>query len=242
MSILPFLFLFGSLVLPAYASEFNLGASMSSDSFRVLDAQHSAFGATSSSSSPSFHIVAVVGDTAVGSSSAATFGLQGGSLAFPTISAPIISEGTVTTTQGGFSLIPGIANGGLTISENAVTVQIKDFYGNVIGESNILSLIPTITPLPTATPTPTSTPAPTPTAAGGGGQIGYSGIAQISTFFGRKNNKPDLNGDGKVNIADFSILAFYWHRTLPLDSPYDLNGDGQVTLADFSLLAFYWTR
>lgn len=54
-------------------------------------------------------------------------------------------------------------------------------------------------------------------------------------------NEPDINGDGKINLIDFSIMAFWWKRSLPQDSAVDLNCDGFLSLADFSILAFNWT-
>ncbi len=48
----------------------------------------------------------------------------------------------------------------------------------------------------------------------------------------------DLNNDGKVNIADFSILLYRWGSSDPLA---DLNKDGKVGIADFSVLLFNWT-
>jgi anti-sigma factor RsiW len=47
---------------------------------------------------------------------------------------------------------------------------------------------------------------------------------------------PDLNGDGKVDVADLMLLM----QTMNEDSPvelYDLNGDGKVDVADKMLLA-----
>lgn len=49
---------------------------------------------------------------------------------------------------------------------------------------------------------------------------------------------PDLNKDGKVNLADFSMLLFRWGGS---DSLADLNGDGKVGIADFSIILFNWT-
>jgi hypothetical protein len=58
--------------------------------------------------------------------------------------------------------------------------------------------------------------------------------------------KGDLNNDGKVNLVDFSIAAFWYKRTLSqefkLTEKERLSGDGLVTLADFSIMAFYWTN
>ena len=57
--------------------------------------------------------------------------------------------------------------------------------------------------------------------------------------------KGDLNGDGRVNLVDFSIAA-YWHgrkmgAAAALKEAERLNGDGKIDLADFSIMAFYWT-
>ncbi len=51
----------------------------------------------------------------------------------------------------------------------------------------------------------------------------------------------DLNGDGRVDLIDFSILAYWWGRAVEPGACYDLNHDGKVTLADFSILAYHWT-
>ena len=48
----------------------------------------------------------------------------------------------------------------------------------------------------------------------------------------------DLNGDGLVNLTDFSILLYYWSTD---DDCADQNDDGTVDLTDFSIMMFYWT-
>lgn len=53
-----------------------------------------------------------------------------------------------------------------------------------------------------------------------------------------KSGSPDINGDGKVNLTDFSIMLSSW---LTSDSGSDFNTDGTVNLADFSILLFNWT-
>lgn len=50
----------------------------------------------------------------------------------------------------------------------------------------------------------------------------------------------DINKDEKINLVDFSILAFWFQRDSP-PSNVDMNRDGIVNLADFSILAYYWT-
>lgn len=48
----------------------------------------------------------------------------------------------------------------------------------------------------------------------------------------------DLNGDGRVNLMDFSILLYYWGTD---NVCADQNQDGIVNLADFSIMMYYWT-
>ena len=48
----------------------------------------------------------------------------------------------------------------------------------------------------------------------------------------------DLNGDGKVNLVDFSIMLAHWATKY---APADLNNDGTVNLPDLSILLSHWT-
>lgn len=50
----------------------------------------------------------------------------------------------------------------------------------------------------------------------------------------------DLNCDGKVNLVDFSIEAF-WYKKKGFPAAYDLNGDKAISLVDFSIMASNWT-
>ena len=52
--------------------------------------------------------------------------------------------------------------------------------------------------------------------------------------------KADSNGDGRVNLVDFSITAYWYNRPSP-PAAADLNSDGKVNLVDFSIMAYYWT-
>jgi len=52
--------------------------------------------------------------------------------------------------------------------------------------------------------------------------------------------KADLNDDGRVNIVDFSIAA-YWYKRLSPPASVDLNTDGKVDIVDFSIMAYNWT-
>ncbi len=54
------------------------------------------------------------------------------------------------------------------------------------------------------------------------------------------NLRGDLNCDKKVNLVDFSIMAF-WYKKNNAPSNVDLNKDGAINLVDFSIMAFNWT-
>jgi hypothetical protein len=55
------------------------------------------------------------------------------------------------------------------------------------------------------------------------------------------NNIPgDCNADGIINIVDFSVAAFWYHKPNP-PKCVDTNNDNIIDLVDFSILAFYWT-
>lgn len=50
----------------------------------------------------------------------------------------------------------------------------------------------------------------------------------------------DLNNDCKVNLIDFSIMA-YWYKKKSPPVKIDLNKDKKVNIVDFSIMAYYWT-
>lgn len=50
----------------------------------------------------------------------------------------------------------------------------------------------------------------------------------------------DLNCDGKVNLVDFSIMA-YWYKKSNPPANIDLNNDGIISIVDFSIMAYNWT-
>lgn len=55
-----------------------------------------------------------------------------------------------------------------------------------------------------------------------------------------KSIRGDLNGDGKINLVDFSVVA-YWYKKKGFPVAYDLNNDKAITLIDFSIMASHWT-
>lgn len=53
-------------------------------------------------------------------------------------------------------------------------------------------------------------------------------------------SKGDINNDQRINLIDFSIVAYWYQRPSP-PTHIDLNGDGRIDLRDFSIMAYYWT-
>lgn len=103
------------VLTPSAYAEVSKGTSLSSDSFRILDSQHSVFGAVASSSSSSFLLTSVIGDLAIGSASANSFGLRSGFLYYPKVVAPILYK-VVAKNSGAFlSWIPAFAYQGFSI-------------------------------------------------------------------------------------------------------------------------------
>jgi plastocyanin len=106
-----------------------------------------------------------------------------------------------------------------------------------------------VPPAPTNTPTQTATPSSTavpPTATGT-----PPGTATATALPGATYSCPgleptrklgDINGDGHVDLTDFSIFAGDFGKDTGqgavLNSPYsDMNCDGKVDLTDFSIFA-----
>ena len=96
------------------------------------------------------------------------------------------------------------------------------------------------------------TPANNGGNSGGGGGSGISGgtvtpvatipvtpVTQTTKCY--ESPKADLHNGCKVNLVDFSILAYWFNRPSP-SAVADLNGDGKVNLTDFSILAYYWHK
>jgi|SRR5581483_6478219 len=51
----------------------------------------------------------------------------------------------------------------------------------------------------------------------------------------------DLNGDGKVNIVDFSILLYFWNQKNPKNPCADIGRFGTVDIRDLSIMLYWWT-
>lgn len=70
--------------------------------------------------------------------------------------------------------------------------------------------------------------------------IGTKNTLRKKNPIGLINARCDLNNDGRVNLLDFSIMAF-WYKRLGFPQKVDLNSDGRINLTDLSILAYCWT-
>lgn len=52
----------------------------------------------------------------------------------------------------------------------------------------------------------------------------------------------DINCDGIIDIADMSILLYWWQDGSADANPGDMNSDGKVDLSDLSIMFFNWTK
>ncbi len=83
-------------------------------------------------------------------------------------------------------------------------------------------------------------------SSGYGKQVAFVvGTENIPKVPGGGSCRADLNNDGKVNLIDFSVAAFWFNKTLSGDivtkESECLNGDTKMNLVDFSIMAYYWT-
>lgn len=68
--------------------------------------------------------------------------------------------------------------------------------------------------------------------------FGKSVSFSVGDGSGDEPGSTDFNGDGKVNLVDFSIFLISWNTDSVRS---DFNADGTVNLADFSIMLFNWT-
>lgn len=101
-----------------------------------------------------------------------------------------------------------------------------DRYVALFGANSPAITNPTPTPTPPSpTPTPPAPTPPTPTPP-------------TPTPPTPTPKKGDINGDGRVNLSDLSILLSAWNKT----AAGDLNADGRTTLTDLSILLGNWNK
>lgn len=69
---------------------------------------------------------------------------------------------------------------------------------------------------------------------------GTSAEVTVTVSGGTGTKQGDLNNDGKVNVADLSILLSNWGKTTFNPPGADINGDGKVNVNDLSILLSRW--
>ena len=70
--------------------------------------------------------------------------------------------------------------------------------------------------------------------------VGTQNIAQATSTRTVSTLQGDFQGNGRVDIVDFSIEA-HWYKQPNPPAKYDLNHDGVVNIVDFSIMASHWT-
>lgn len=129
-----------------------------------------------------------------------------------------------------------------------ITIKTYDASASLLDQASTRIMILESVRATAVRPSPPAPAAPSSpgSAGGGGGGAGYlpSSTGEISKK--REEvlcSRYDLNCDGRINLVDFSILAYWWKRPLTAEAKrrIDFNGDGKVSLVDFSILAYHWT-
>lgn len=249
-----FLFLFTlpitSLLVLVKAEEFT------SDSFIVRDPITGEEGGRSTSTN--FELFDISSQIQQGESTSTGFIERAGFLYFPIAAVPVVSvtpgdgqvaltwaastgilanitsyEVGISTTTGGPYTFESVGDV-LTFTKTGLTNGTTYYFVSrslagtlVLAKSDEVSAIPTGAVL--ATP-----------SGGGGGTIAAIPFLKPGELI-RILKLADFNGDGKINMIDFSILLFYFDKPISIASRYDLNSDGIIDIIDISILLFYWT-
>ena len=102
---------------------------------------------------------------------------------------------------------------------------------------------PEPTATPTLTPTPSQAPTAVPTQASSGGSSSSGSSSSSSSSSSGSSAAPgkkgDINGDGKVNITDLSVMLSFFNKGA---GAWDLNSDGKVNIMDLSILLSNWGK
>ena len=231
-------------------AEISIGASMSSDNYRILDAQHGAFGAVSSSSSGSYILLGNIGDIAIGSSSITNFKLYSGFLYYPKVVAPVLNTATAGDTQvslawttatafqgfsiGGYDICTKPAGGSYTCGSNLGTGVSATKTGLTNGTSYTFKIetldglgnIIAVSNEQSATPAAAATPTPTPAPSGGGGGGGYVPL-------------PTAGPGGTITISGIaypqSTVTFYVDSVSKASVKAGANAQFQATITNISV-------
>lgn len=181
----------------------------------------------------SVDIGAFVPDNGVGGSTSSSGGGGGGGGGSLVVSNPIVSlSGTasakniITLLKDGQAIATATAAIDGSFQFNVSNISAGNYtFGlyatNANGKRSVLLTLPVLV------------------AASGVTAISGIVVAEPTLGFGQTKQQ-DINSDGKVNLIDFSIAAYWYGKPSP-PANVDFNADGKVNLIDFSIMAFYWT-
>lgn len=222
------------------------------------------------STSGDYQLFGSISQIAIGTSTITGYQVVSGFLYFPVVTAPVPSAtagaGQVSLTWSAATAAQGWSIGGYNVGQSTTAggpytysaslgnltsstrtgltngttyyfiVRAEDALGYTIATSSEVSAVPVAG---------AAVSSPTPVGGGGILRVIKSVVEQvIERIFGEEPDTSyamgDLNYDDKVDIADFSILTFWYGKQNP-PRHVDVSGDGSVGLRDFSMVAFYWT-
>lgn len=136
-------------------------------------------------------------------------------------------KSTAPSGNSNITLLPQTSVAALTEGQNVIA--------NKVGAT--LAILSGTVATGTPTTVPQSTVAPTNAPSSSGSSNGNSTTAGGSAV--SSNKRGDLNGDGKINILDLSILLT---RFLKSPGNSDLNGDGKTNILDLSIILSNWGK
>lgn len=176
------------------------------------------------------------------------------------LSFPVSVTGGVTTAIGGIFLAPTIdvdksevkrgdnlSIFGQSVPDGSVTISVHSnpelFFQTQTDASGAYLYTLDTTPLDMGSHITKSKAATSTEISGFSAAVGFIvGDTNVAKQSQSSSDPADLNHDGHVDLIDFSIMAYWYHRTLTgVGLTVDLNGDGVVDLVDFSILASHWT-
>jgi hypothetical protein len=262
-SIFTFVLVF-SFVVPIES----VAETFSSSNFKVLDPVINISGDRSTSAN--FILLQALGELGLGTSSATSFQITPGFLAFPAVTAPAVTatagdaQATLSWTAASGFLGWTVSSYNVGQSTTAGGPYTYTSLGNVLsstrtGLSNGTTYYFVIRPEDIfgntiATSTEVSATPQAGVATGGGGG-GPPSLIEAPPFVPRLPVKTeeerreelraclaltDFNNDGVVNIVDFSIFLYAVSGTSSAPSRYDLDNNGIIDLVDISILFYCW--
>lgn len=127
----------------------------------------------------------------------------------------------------------------LTLATDSSVAAVSEGQNVVVSRVPGTLTVSTTAVTSTVTSAPTSTTAPTnPPSSGGGNNSGGSNSANPNPPVAA-GKRGDLNGDGKINVLDLSILL---SKFMKATGNSDLNNDGKTNILDLSILLSSWGK